>query len=170
MRLFALETDARERIWFTKEDDDRVWMIESKDDPPRQFELQGLFPGTIQHGREYFGGGYTLFLDSQDRLWIPGWGFLDTSKQDFSWQFLNPSPLYVNLYDPDYVYTWGEPETYEMRDGSIWFNFQNGIVQYDISSQSGCWISPIPGRIAETQDNTIWIASNHQLYQYVPEK
>lgn len=167
--ISAIETDPRGMIWFTVVNDDQVWMISTEGVQPKKFELHGLLPGTIKHGGEYFGGGYTLYLDPQKRLWIPGWGFLTTSNQDFNWHFLNPSPLFVNLYDPDYVYIWGEPETYEMRDGSVWFNFQNGVIRYEIGSQSGCWISPKPGRIAETQDGTIWILLNNQLYKYEPE-
>ena len=91
----AIETDPRGMIWFTVVNDDRVWMLEPEGNQTKKVELQGLLPGIIERGGEYFGGGYTLYLDSQKRLWVPGWGFLDTSAQDFSWNFLSPSPLFV---------------------------------------------------------------------------
>jgi hypothetical protein len=166
--ISALETDPRGIIWFTVEDDDRVWMISSESDQPKKFELQSLLPGTINHGGEYFGGGYTLYLDSHERLWIPGWGYLDTSKQEFTWHFLSPSPLFINLYDSDYVYIWGEPDTYEMQDGSIWFNFENGLIHYDLETGYACWISPQYGQITQTPNGTIWIMLEDQLYKYAP--
>lgn len=167
--ISAIEADPRGLIWFTVPDDDRVWMIRPGSDQPQSFELPSLLPGTVELGGEYFGGSYTLYLDSHERLWIPGWGFLDTSKQEFTWHILNPSPLFVNLYDPDYVYTWDAANTFEAQDDSIWFTSVNGVIHYDMETEAACWISPEPGPIAESPDGSIWILLKNQLYKYEPQ-
>jgi ligand-binding sensor domain-containing protein len=100
---------------------------------------------------------------------MPAWGFLDTNQEEFAWQLLKPSPLFVNLYDTEYVYKWDTANTFEGQDGSIWFTSVNGVIRYDMESEAACWISPESGPIAETTDGSLWILLKEQLYKYDPE-
>ena len=90
-------------------------MIHPGIDQPRSFELPDFYLGTDEPKGEYFRDGYTLYIDSHERLWIPAWGFLDTKKEDYTWQILTPTPLFVNLYDLDYVYTWDKANTLKLE-------------------------------------------------------
>ena len=164
--ITAIEADPRDWIWFTILGDDSVWVISPESDQPQSFELPDLYPGTEKLSGKYFRNGYALYLDSHERLWIPAWAFLDTSKQEFTWQILNPSPLFVNLYDSDNIYAWDKAKIFETQDNSIWFTSVNGVIHYDMETETACWISPEPGPIVEMPDGAIGVLLKNQLYRY----
>jgi hypothetical protein len=165
MYALTIESDPRGMIWFTILDDDRVWMIVPATGGLQSFELPILFS---ELDKGYSSHGYTLYLDSRYRLWIPSWGYLDTSKKDFSWQFLVPSPMFVSLYDPEHDFIWDAAKTFESQNGSIWFTSNNGIIYYDLEKGDACWISPKPGPVIEMSDGTLLMLLENQLYEYTP--
>jgi hypothetical protein len=168
MQVASIESDPRGFIWFTVTEDDRLWMLHPDSNQLKSFVLPDLYPGTDRLKGKYFRDGYTLYLDSHERLWVPAWGYLDTNNEEYKWQVLPAMPLFVNLYDLYYVYAWDKANTFETKDDSIWFTSMNGVIHYDMETGSTCWIAPETGPVAESPDGVLWILLKEQLYQYKP--
>lgn len=166
MPVVSVETDPRGFIWFTVIEDDRLWLLRPGADTPESFEVPKTYNGSNLWAGYYFYSGYSLYLDSQLRLWVPAWGYLDTQQAPFTWKTLKPDPLFVNLYDPEAIYIWDHADALVWQDGPIWFRSMNGIIEYDLKTESACWISPESGPIAVTSDGDLWIALKNQLYRY----
>lgn len=171
MRIASFEPDPRGWIWFTILDDNRVWLLRSRNTKPENFALPELYLGTNKLFGLYFADGFDLYLDSHNRVWIPYWAFLNSNEQDYYWKILPKNPLFVYLHDMDFVYDWDYIYTnLESMDGNMWFRTGNGVIRYNLETDTACLISPESGPIAEGPDGTIWILINNQLYRFDPNR
>ena len=108
-----------------------------------------------------------MFLDSQENLWVNNLGFLTLKNEDYLWNSLIFSPVFVerdNLaWEFDYKYSRIFPKF--QIENKIWFFSNRSISTLDIKNGDWCKISNMVNKNFYQDDEGIYIFFDNAIYK-----
>ena len=109
-----------------------------------------------------------LEVDDKGRVWVGDYGWLEPTSQEsrYAWHEIDRSPIFVNIYDPEFLYRWERPYAVsQLSDGNLWFRSILGIFQFDENANAWCWVATASGPLTEDGTGNVWLVDK-QIYRY----
>jgi hypothetical protein len=106
-----------------------------------------------------------IFVDSQQRVWIGGRGWLDLSTDE--WHYVIPDPVFITVLAGAGRWVWGEPElTAETPDGRLWYNSLRGTGWVDLKLGKWCVFTNYQSNVLPDKYGNLWLVAGDGLYRH----
>jgi hypothetical protein len=116
-------------------------------------------------------GASTLYLDSQNRLWVS-----DRARYDHAVEYSDIGEPFVLIRSPIFIqydryalrYVWSRPAVMlQSIDGRIWYD---GNVWFDPSTGTWCKFTTYSSQIVAGQDDSLWMIAAGILFRLPPDR
>jgi hypothetical protein len=109
----------------------------------------------------------SLFVDSQQRVWLGTRAWIDLSSEDtYAWHVVVPNPIFIDVVPGPGTWTWGEPQiNYETPDGLLWYNALRGTGWVDPKVGKWCVFTSYQSNVLADAQGNLWILADEWLYR-----